>query len=56
MIRVASCSNSTVSSFFEKSQKSMSLGFNDKINRECVIRPSSNITATTPDVVVANAI
>ena len=56
MIRVASRSNFTVSSFFEKSQKSVSLGFNDKINRECVVQPPSSITAATPNVIVANAI
>ena len=56
MIRDASRSNSVVPSYFEKSQKSISLEFNVKINRECVVRPSSNVTTTTPDVVVANAI
>ena len=55
MIRDASHSNSTVPSFFEKLQKSVSLGFNDKINRECVVRPPSSIIAATPDV-AANAI
>ena len=55
MIRDASRSNSVVPSCFEKPQKSVSLGFNDKINRECVVRPPSSITVVTPDV-GANAI
>ena len=56
MISDASRSNSTVPSFFEKSQKSVLLGFNDKINCKCVVQPPSSITAATSDVVVANAI
>ena len=56
MIRYASRSNFVVPSCFEKPQKSVSLRFNDKINRECDVRPLSSITAATPDIVVANAI
>ena len=56
MIRDTSSSNSTVPSCFEKLQKSVSLGFNGKINCECIVQPLSNITTTTPDVVVVNAI
>ena len=56
MIRDASRSNSTIPSFLKKSQKSVSLRFNDKINRECVVRPPSSITVVTPYVVVVNAI
>ena len=56
MIRDAFRSNSVVPSCFEKPQKSVSLGFNDKINRECVVRPLDSIAAATPDVAVANVI
>ena len=56
MIRDASFSNSTVPSCFEKPQKSVSLGFNDKINRECIVQPLNSITAAISDVVVANVI
>ena len=55
MIRNDSRSNSAVPSCFEKSQKLVSLGFNGKINRECVVRPPNSITTVTPDV-GANAI
>ena len=56
IIRDAFRSNSVVLSYFEKPQKSVSLGFNGKINCECVVRPPSSITAATPNIVVANAI
>ena len=56
MIRDASRNNSMVSFCFEKPQKSMSLGFNGKTNRECVVRPPGSIAAATLDVAVANAI
>ena len=56
MIRDASRSNSAVPSCFEKPQKSVSLGFNGKTNRECVVQPPGSIAAATPDVAVANAI
>ena len=56
MIRDVSRSNFAVSSCFEKSQKSMSLRFNGKTNRECVIRPLGSIAAATLDVVVVNVI
>ena len=54
MIRDASRSNSVVPSCFEKPQKLVSLGFNGKINCECVVRSPSSITAVAPDVVVGN--
>ena len=56
MIRNASRRNSKVSSCFEKPQKSISLGFNGKTNRECVVRPPGSIAAATPDIDVVNAI
>ena len=54
MIRDVSRSNSAVPSYFKKPQKLVLLGFNGKINCECVVRPPSSITAVTPDVVVGN--
>ena len=56
MIRDAFRSNFMIPSYFEKPQKSMSLGFNGKTNCECVVRPPSSITAATPNVAVANDI
>ena len=55
MIRNASRSNSAIPSYFEKSEKLVSLRFNGKINCECVVQPLSSIITITPDV-VANAI
>ena len=55
MIRDASRNNFAVPSYFEKLEKLVSLGFNGKINRECVVRPPNSITTATPDV-VANTI
>ena len=56
MIRDASRNNSTVLFYFEKPQKSVSLGFNDKTNCECVVQPPGNIAVVTPNVAVTNAI
>ena len=56
MIRDASRNNFAISFYFEKPKKSVSLGFNDKINCECIVRPPSSITIATPDVLVTNAI
>ena len=55
MIKDTSRNNFVVLSYFEKPKKLVSLGFNGKINRECVVRPPNSITAVTPDV-GANAI